>query len=220
MLKNKLIELRESILHEASLVEKMIEISIQGLLENNKQKLDDAMEYEEIINNLEMDIEEKCIMLIALYQPEAKDLRTIITILKMNSDLERMGDMAVNIIGSSYFIIERPPLKKLIDLPNMAKETIKMLKNALQSFTNEDVPLAREVCKFDDVIDAYKDQITRELITYMIADTQNIERAIQLTRITQNLERIADLCTNIAEDTVFMTQGKVIKHNIENQPIK
>lgn len=217
MLKSKLIELREKILYEASLVEKMIEKTIQGLLESSNDKLDKALEYEEVINTLELEIEEKCISLMALFQPEAKDLRTIIMILKMNNDLERMGDMAVNIIFSAKYIIERPPLKQLIDLPNMAKETIKMLKDALTCFTNEDVELARAVCKFDDVIDGYKDQITRVLITYMIADSQNIERAIQLMRITQNLERIADLCTNIAEDTVFMTQGKVIKHNIENK---
>lgn len=217
MLKNKILELREKILHEASLVEKMIEFSIQGLLEKNNNKLLEALEYEEIINNMEIEIEEKCIEMIALFQPEARDLRTILMILKMNSDLERMGDMAVNIIGSAQFLIERPTLKQLIDLPNMARETIKMLKDSLKSFTIEDVNLAREVCKFDDVIDGYKDQITRELVTYMIADPVNIERSIHLMRITQNLERIADLCTNIAEDTVFMVQGKVIKHNIENQ---
>ncbi len=220
MLKSRLIELREKILHESSLVEKMIEISIQGLLEKNKNKLEEALEFEEIINSLEVEIEEKCISMIALYQPEARDLRTILMIFKMNSDLERMGDMAVNIITSSQFLINRPSLKQLIDLPNMARETIKMLKNALNSFTEEDVDLAREVCRFDDVIDGYKDQIVRELITYMIADPVNIERSIHLIRITQNLERIADLCTNIAEDTVFIVQGKVIKHNIENQEIK
>lgn len=213
MLKSKLIELKERILYEASLVEKMLELSIDGLLNNNIEKLDKALDYECLINDNELEIEEKCISMIALYQPEAKDLRIITMILKMNNDLERMGDMAVNIIYSAKFLIERPALKPLLAVPNMAKETSKMLKDALLSFTNEDSELAKKVCIFDDVIDAYKDQITRELITYMVADVKNIERALQLMRISQNLERIADLCTNIAEDTIFIKEGKVIKHN-------
>ena len=217
MLRAKLIELREKIIYESSLVEKMLQTTIEGLLESNTEKLDNALEYENLINQSELEIEEMCISMIALYQPEAKDLRTIIMVLKMNNDFERMGDMGVNIVYAAKYLIERPAMKPLIAVPNMAKETIKMLNNALTAFIKEDVKIAKEVCIFDDVIDAYRDQIARELITYMISDPKNIERSLQLMKISQNLERIADLCTNIAEDTVFIKEGKVIKHNIHNQ---
>jgi len=213
MLKYKLSELREKVIYESSLVEKMLKLAVEGLLELDSIKLEQAFDYESQINSLELEIEEMCISLIALYQPEAKDLRTIVMILKMNSDLERMGDMGVNIIGSAQFLIERPQLKQLISLPNMAKETINMMNDAMKSFVTDDVDLAKKVCVFDDVIDAYNEQIARELLTYMLADAKNIERSMHLMRISQNLERIADLCTNIAEETVFIKEGRVIKHH-------
>ncbi len=213
MLKYKLSELREKVIYESSLVEKMLKLAVEGLLELDSIKLEQAFDYESQINSLELEIEEMCISLIALYQPEAKDLRTIVMILKMNSDLERMGDMGVNIIGSAQYLIERPQLKQLISLPNMAKETINMMNDAMKSFVTDDVDLAKKVCVFDDVIDAYNEQIARELLTYMLADAKNIERSMHLMRISQNLERIADLCTNIAEETVFIKEGRVIKHH-------
>jgi len=213
MLKYKLSELREKVIYESSLVEKMLKLAVEGLLELDSIKLEQAFDYENQINTLELEIEEMCISLIALYQPEAKDLRTIVMILKMNSDLERMGDMGVNIIGSAQYLIERPQLKQLISLPNMAKETINMMNDAMKSFVTDDVDLAKKVCVFDDVIDAYNEQIARELLTYMLADAKNIERSMHLMRISQNLERIADLCTNIAEETVFIKEGRVIKHH-------
>jgi len=213
MLKYKLSELREKVIYESSLVEKMLKLAVEGLLELDSIKLEQAFDYESQINSLELEIEEMCISLIALYQPEAKDLRTIVMILKMNSDLERMGDMGVNIIGSAQYLIERPQLKQLISLPNMAKETINMMNDAMKSFVTDDVDLAKKVCVFDDVIDAYNEQIARELLTYMLADAKNIERSMHLMRISQDLERIADLCTNIAEETVFIKEGRVIKHH-------
>jgi phosphate transport system protein len=216
MLRTKMIELREKVIYESSLVEKMIVDSIDGLLEKNMEKLDNTLIYEDMINHLEMEIEEMCIGMIALYQPEAKDLRSILMILKMNNDFERMGDHAVNIIFAAKFLVERPQLKPLIAIPNMARETIKMLGDALNAYMKEDGVLAKEVCVFDDVIDGYRDQIVRELITYMISDPQNIERSLELMKITSNLERIADLCTNIAEYTIFIKEGRVIKHNIDN----
>jgi len=215
MLPSKLIELKEKVIYESSLVEKMLKMSIEGFLENDGEKLDNALVYEDMINNLEMEIDEQCINMIALFQPEAKDLRTIIMVMKINSDFERMGDYTTNIIWAAKFLIERPKMKPLVTLPNMAKETISMLNNALSAFIKEDVTLAKEVCVFDDVIDAQRDVITRELITYMISDPQNIERSLKLLLITQYLERIADLCTNLAEDTIFIKDGKVIKHNVD-----
>jgi phosphate transport system protein len=213
MLRAKMIALKEKIIYESSLVEKMLNLTIEGLLESDNEKLDHAFEYENMINQLEMEIEEMCISMIALYHPEAKDLRTIISILKINSDFERMGDYGTNIIASSKYIIERPSLKPLVTIPNMARETIGMLRKALDAYVKEDVQQAKEICVFDDVIDAYRNDIARDLVTYMISDPKNIERSLELMNISQNLERIADLCTNIAENTVFIKEGKVIKHH-------
>ena len=217
MLRTKMIELKDKIIYESSLVEKMLSATIEGLLESSMEKLANALGYENLINHLEMEIEEMCISMIALYQPEAKDLRTIISILKINNDFERMGDLGMNIIDASKYIIERPALKPLITIPNMARETIGMLRKSLDAYVKEDVEQAREVCIFDDVIDEYQNQIVRELITYMLSDPKNIERSIELMNISQNLERIADLCTNIAENTIFIKEGKVIKHHNYNE---
>ena len=216
MLTLKMTELREKLIYESSLVEKMLNYAIYGLLESDTQKLEKALEYENLINHTEMEIEELCINMIALYQPEAKNLRTIIMILKINSDFERMGDQGVNIVEAASFLIERPPLKPLLNISAMAKDTINMLNNALNAYIQEDVMQSKEICVFDDVIDAYRDQTSRELITYMLSDPQNIERSLKLLEIAENLERIADLCTNIAENTIFIKDGRVIKHNIES----
>ena len=213
MLTSKMIELREKLIYESSLVEKLLNNAIYGLLESDQKKLDEALEFENLINQIEMEIEEQCINMIALYHPEAKNLRSIIMILKINSDFERMGDQGVNIIEAANFLIERPALKPLLTISAMAKETINMLKNALNTYIKEDEKQAKEICVFDDVIDSYRDQIHRELITYMLSDPQNIERSLKLIEIAENLERIADLCTNIAENTIFIKEGRVIKHN-------
>jgi len=148
-----------------------------------------------------------------LYQPEAGNLRTILMILKMNNDLERIGDLAVNISESALFLIERPPVKPLIDIPRMAEEAINMLKNAVDSFINKDTKLAKSVCQKDAVVDNLRNQILRELITYMSSDPSTIERSIHLIRISRSIERIADLSTNICEDVIFITEGKIIKHH-------
>ncbi len=213
MLAEKLSKLKEKIVEQGNLVENMIEKSIRGLLTRDKTILMDVLQVDEPkANETEIEIDEMCVNLIARFQPEARDLRTIIMILKMNNDLERIGDMAVNIAESALFLIERPQVKPLIDLPKMAEETIQMLKDSIDSFIKGDSKLAKNVCERDDIIDAYRDQILRELITYMISDPMTIERAIHIERILRNLERIADLATNIGEDVVYIVEGKVIKH--------
>ncbi len=213
MFYDRLNKLKEKIVEQGNLVEKMIEKSIRGLLNKDKKLLLEVIEVDEPrTNDVEIEIDEMCINLIARFQPEAKDLRTIMMILKMNNDLERIGDMAVNISESALFLIERPQVKPLIDLPKMAQETIQMLKDSIDSFIREDSKLAQNVCERDDIVDAYRDQILRELITYMISDPTTIERAIHIERISRNLERIADLATNIGEDVVYIVEGKIIKH--------
>lgn len=212
----KTIALKRELLEFASLVERMIEDSILGLIKKDAHLLKVVIEqYEPKANRFEIEIDEKCVGLIAQYQPKVKELRTILMVMQMNNDLERVGDHAVNIAESALFIIERPAVKPLIDIPRMAELSIKMLKDSLSSFTNEDTELARSVCQRDSEVDALGEQVLRELITFMSADTSTIERSLHLLRISRNLERIGDLSTNICEDTVFITEGRVIKHHTE-----
>lgn len=213
MFYEKLNKLKEKIIEQGNLVESMIEKSIRGLINRDKALLLEVIQIDEPrTNEAEIEIDEMCINLIARFQPTAQDLRTIIMILKMNNDLERIADMAENISESALFLIERPMVKPLIDLPKMAEETMRMLRDSIDSFIKNDSKLAKDVCERDDIVDAYRDQILRELITYMISDPTTIERAIHLERISRNLERIADLATNIGEDVVYIVEGKVIKH--------
>jgi len=213
MLEEKLNELEEKLIEEASLAEDMVKKSIEGLTKKRKEILEKVIkEYEPKTNELEIKIDEFCTNLIALYQPKAGNLRTILMILKMNNDLERIGDLAVNISESALFLIERPLVKPLIDIPRMAEEAIDMLKNAVDSFVNKNAKLAKSVCERDAIVDNLRDQILRELITYMSSDPSTIERSIHLIRISRSIERIADLSTNICEDVIFMMEGRVIKH--------
>ena len=214
MLEEKLNELKKKLIEEASLAEDMVKKSIEGLIEKRREILEKVIkEYEPKMNELEIELDELCTNLIALYQPEAGNLRTILMILKMNNDLERIGDLAVNISESALFLIERPLVKPLIDIPRMAEEAIDMLKSAIDSFINKNAGLAKSVCEKDIIVDNLRDQILRELITFMSSDPSTIERSIHLIRISRNLERIADLSTNICEDVIFMVEGKVIKHH-------
>jgi phosphate transport system protein len=164
-------------------------------------------------NNYEVDIDEKCVSIIAQHQPAGKALRTILMTLNINSILERIGDHAVIVAESALFLIKHPQLKQLIDIPHMAEVVKSMISDSITSFINEDAMLAKSVCERDDIVDGLRNQILRELITFMISDTSYIERALQLMKISSNLERIADLTTNICEDVIYMVKGEVIKHH-------
>jgi phosphate transport system protein len=214
MLRENLETLKEKLIESASLVEDMIEKSIRGLKERDENLLSEVTEQDEVKENtLEIEIDEVCIHLIACYQPQATDLRTILMILKMNNDLERIGDEAVNISESALFLIDKAEVKPLIDIPRMADESEMMLKDTLKSLINEDTRLAKEVCKRDDIVDGLRDQILRELTTFMASDPATIERSLRLIRVSRSLERIADLCTNICEDVIYMVEGRTIKHH-------
>jgi phosphate transport system protein len=213
MLKASLDELKRKLTESASLVESMIDKSIRGLTQKDEKLLLEVIEQDEPRENgLEIDIDEACIHVVACYQPQAKGLRTIMMVLKMNNDFERMADEAVNISESALFLIKRPEVKPLIDIPRIAEEAIKMMRDSLASFMKEDTTLARSVCERDDLVDGLRDQILRELTTFMASDPETIERSIHLIRISRSLERIADLSTNICEDVIYMAEGKTIKH--------
>jgi phosphate transport system protein len=214
MLEERIISLRRELIEYASLVEKMIEKSVAGLLQRDKQLLSHVIETDEPkANEFEIRLDEMCVSMIAQYQPKAKDLRTILMVYKANNDLERMGDHGVNISENSLFLIEQPPVKPLIDIPRMANIVIEMVRDSIDAFVREDARLAREVLERDDMVDGLIQQIFRELITHMLANPKTIERAIRLITIARNLERIADLSTNISEDVVFIVEGVTVKHH-------
>ena len=214
MLRENLETLKEKLIESASLVEDMIEKSIRGLKERDENLLSEVTEQDEVKENaLEIEIDEVCIHLIACYQPQATDLRTILMILKMNNDLERIGDEAVNISESALFLIDKPEVKPLIDIPKMAEQATNMLSDTLKALIEEDTQLAHEVCEKDDIVDGLRDQILKELTAFMAANPNTIERSLRLIRISRSLERIADLCTNICEDVIYMVEGRIIKHH-------
>ena len=218
LLEERITTLKKSLIEYAALVEEMIEKSINGLLHRDAGLLSEVIEKDEhAANKRELELDEACTTLIARHQPAAGDLRKILMILKINNDLERLGDHAVNIAQSGQFLIERPPVKPLIDIPLMARIAVGMLKDSVNSFIKEDPSLAVSVCERDNKVDDLRDQVLRELITYMSSDSGTITRAIQLIVISRNLERVADLSTNIAEDVIFMVEGRVIKHGGRKQ---
>ena len=207
-------ELKKELVNFATLAETMIAKSIKGLLKKERTILKEVEDlHEPDANAYEIKLEELCTSLIAQFEPRAKDLRTVLMIFKMTSDIERMGDHAVHIADSGLFLITKPLVKPLIDIPRMADETVKSVDDAIQSFINEDAELARSVCERDDIIDGLQTQIFRELVTYMTSDPTTIARSLHLIRVANNLERIADLATNISEDVIFMVEGKIIKHH-------
>ena len=215
----KLINLKKGLTEYATLVESMVDQSINGLMLKNAGQLSDVIGLDEPrANNFEIEIDEKCVSIIAQHQPTGKALRTILMALHINSTLERIGDHAVTISESGLFLIERPPVKPLIDIPRMGDVVKSMISDSITSFINEDADLAQKVCERDSIVDGLRTQILRELITFMTSDPTTIERALQLMKIASNLERIADLTTNICEDVIYMVKGKVIKHHKDDTP--
>lgn len=205
-------ELREKLLHEAGLVERAIQDAIKALLERTSDIARKVIEDDDLVNALEVEIDEFCLKLLALRQPAARDLRFITTAIKINYDLERIGDTAVNICERVLELNQEPQLKPYIDLPTMASIVQTMVKESLDAFVKEDVQLAMKVTQDDEKVDSYLDQIFRELLTYMMQDARTISRATRLLFIAKNLERMADHAVNIAELVIFMVEGKIIRH--------
>lgn len=207
-----LTKLKEKLLTMGGFVEKAIEEAAQGLLDGNASRFKRVHEYEEKINQLQIEVDEDCLKLLATQSPLAQDLRLILAMVKINTDLERMGDQAVNISMNGQEYLNRPALKPLIDIPRMAEQARLMTREALDAFVKGDVKLAQDVLDRDDAVDQMKDQIFRELLTYMMADPKKIEQALCLILIARNLERVADHATNIAEDVIFVVSGQDVRH--------
>jgi phosphate transport system protein len=204
--------LKEKLLKMASLTEESIAKSIKSLVKRDSTFAQEVIEEDTKIDLLEVEINNLALKLLALKQPMANDLRFITSAMKIASHLERIGDQAVNIAERSLELITQPLLKPLIDIPRMAELAQEMVKNSIGFLINNDVSLAEELWKTENIIDDLNNQIFRELVTYMIEDPKNIKRAIELILVGRNLERISDLSTNIIEEVVYIVNGKNIKH--------
>ena len=204
-------ELREGLLAMGSLAETMIVKSVKALVERSDALVQEVFAHEEEMDQRCIESDDRCFTLLALRQPMASDLRFIAAGIKINSDLERIGDLAVNIAQATTFIISQPLLKPLIDIPRMAQLCQEMVKKSLDAFVARDAELAMLVIESDDSIDRLRDQVFRELLTYMMSDPTTVPRALDLILVARHLERIADHATNIAEDVIYIVRGEDIR---------
>ena len=210
----ELAEIEEDMLVLASMVNRAIDRSIDALKDRDVPLAHQVILDDVEVNRKRYETEEKCLELLATQQPLASDLRTIVAILHVIVDLERMGDHAEGIAKVAIMLADEPPLKPYIDIPRMASIATGMLEQSLVAFRNRDIHLAREISNRDDEVDALYDQVYKELIIYMINDPKTIERATHVTWIAHNLERIADRVTNICERVVYMVSGRMEELNV------
>jgi len=207
--------LKQQLLLMGGRVETIIHKAIEALERRNSTLAAEVFTEDQIIDRLEVEIEERCVNLLALQQPLARDLRFITAALKINNDLERVGDHAVNIAGSAVRLAETEPLTRLEEIPRMATLAAGMLHEALDAFVGRDAATARRLVLRDDAVDQLNRQIFRALITHMIANPATIPQAMERILVARNLERVADLATNIAEEVVFIAEARIIKHHAE-----
>jgi phosphate transport system protein len=206
--------LKQTLLAMGGLVEDQIRRVMRALVERDEALAQEVIERDQRVNALDVEVDEKCVELLALHQPTAGDLRFITTAMKIVTDLERIGDQAVNIAQRAIELNREPQLKPYIDLPRMAEKAGLMVKESLDAFVNRDTELARRVCGEDEAVDALKEQVFRELLTFMMEDARTIPRAIRLILISRFLERVADHATNIAEMVIYLVEGKMVRHTL------
>lgn len=209
-------ELHKDILKMGVLAQEAIFKSIEALKNRDKAQAQEVIATDSKIDELDLVIDEKCIDLIARYQPMATDLRFITTAMKINSELERIADLAVDIAQRVLILIDKPLLKPLIDIPKLSAVAQKMVGNAIDAFVKKDAQLAREVVLADPEADKLRNLVQEELINdYMLKDARTADRAVPLLLIARHLERICDHTTNIAEDVIYLVEAKVVKHHPE-----
>jgi phosphate transport system protein len=208
-------DLQGRLLEMGTLVESAIHTSILALTERSEAEAQQVLGNEDRINHLEIEIDELAVRLLALQQPMAKDLRFLTAAIKINTDLERMGDLAVNIVERAIALMNRQPVKPLIDIPQMARTVESMVRKSLDAFVKREPELARSVLLSDDTVDRLRDSIHSELISFMQQDPDAIPQALELILVARHLERIADHATNIAEDTLFLVKGVDVRHHLE-----
>ena len=209
-------DLKQLLLRMGAMVEDAIGQSIRALLERDTQIAENVIAADEMVDQMELEIDEHTIELIAKMQPAAVDLRFVAAAMKITPELERIADLAVDVCERAVELNREPPLKPLIDIPRLARMAQEMVRQALDAFVRRDAALAREVIARDDEADLLTEQSFRELLTYMLEDPRNISRAIRLTFVGKYFERMADGATNICEMVVYLVEGKVIKHSNES----
>jgi len=212
---DQLQELKGRLVTMGTAAESMIERAVKSLLERDASRLPDIFRNEQEVNELHIEVDERVINLIALHHPVATDLRMAVMCSKIGGELERIGDQAVNICQNTQELLRYPPLKPLIDIPLMAEIARRMLRESLDAFVRQDAGLAMKVLNTDDEVDAFKNQIFRELLTYMMSDPGTIPRALALILISRNLERVGDHATNVAEEVIYSAQGRDVRHHHE-----
>jgi phosphate transport system protein len=205
--------LKERLLAMGGIAEERVREAVRALTERDSAAVDAVVDGDEPINDLHMEIDDRCFKLLALHQPMAADLRVIVAAVKINTDLERVGDLAVNIAEAGKRYLQHPAVKPLIDIPRMGELAQKMLRDALDAFVRRDMVLAEAVLAADDTLDALKTQIFRELLTYMLQAPETIEPALDLILISRHLERIGDHATNVAEDVIFILSARDVRHH-------
>jgi len=205
-------DVRLLLLRMGSMVEEMIAGSVQALIDRDSQRSEAIIEQDSEVDRLQIDVDKACETIMATQQPTAVDMRFLVAVMKINTDLERIGDLATNICISVKVLNDLPPLKPYVDLPRLTQLVRSMVRGSLDAFVDRDTELAVEVCVSDDEVDALYEQLFRELLTYMIENPTNVTRGLQLLFICRELERVADHATNIAEDVIFYVEGKDIRH--------
>ena len=206
-------QLKARLLEMGGLAEEQVRLAVKGLVDRDRDLVARVLTGDGPLNALHIEVDKRCFTLLALYQPMAVDLRAIVAAVKINTDLERVGDLAINIAEAARLYEAHPPVKKLIDIPRMATIAQSMLRDALDAFVRRDTELAQQVLNQDDALDALKTQIFRELLTYMLADPSTIEPALDLILVSRHLERIGDHATNVAEDVIFMVSARDVRHH-------
>ena len=205
--------LQGRLLEMGGLAEERVRAAIQGLVTRDPSLFEKVLLGDEPINQLHIEIDNRCFRLLALHQPMATDLRAIVAAVKINTDLERVGDLAVNVAEAGTRYITHPPVKKLIDIPTMGDIAQSMLRDALDSYVRRDTRLAQQVLNEDDRLDALKTQVFRDLLTHMLKDQGTVEPSLDLILVSRHLERIGDHATNIAEDVIFMVTSLDVRHH-------
>jgi phosphate transport system protein len=205
--------LEQRLLSMGGLVEERLRLSVEALTRRDRHAIAEVTHGDQAVNALHIEIDERAFTLLALHQPMAVDLRAIVAAIKINTDLERVGDLAVNIAEAAARYLEHPPVKPLIDIPRMAVIAQQMLHDAIDAFVRRDTALAQRVLDRDDELDGLKMQVFRELLTYMLQDAATIEPSLDLILVSRHLERVGDHATNVAEDVIFIVSARDVRHH-------
>jgi phosphate transport system protein len=213
---DELNEMKVRLLTMSGEAETALRLAVEALLERDLEKAQQVIAGDKIINDMEVEIEEACIDLLALQQPMARDLRMLVAAIKISNDLERVGDHAVNLAESAERLARGRPIVPEPEIVEMARLSRDMLADALEAFVRGDAAAGREVCLRDDKVDALNRSVFRILLTHMMEDPSSIGTGLELFLVSRNLERVGDLATNIAEEVVFLVEGKSIKHHAED----